>query len=175
MVGAPQKRTAVGDDEAGQFVASFKDALPKLTFGFHFQGAGEIVEDDQFRIADEHAGSSGALRLSAGEFDAARTDHRFEIVVELFEVTVHNGEFGRFVDVIVVVIQAEQNIISQGVAEQTRDLCCVGAFWRDEDVTRVGDDLPVPAEFARVGGEQTEQGAQQCRFARTDAICDNCQ
>src|SRR5690606_38249544 len=98
--------------------------------------------------ADEHARRSGALCLPAGELDAACADHGFEVVVELLKVAVHDGKFGGAIDVIVRFVQTKQNIIPQGVAEQARDLCSVGASWRDEEVAGIGDDLSIPTDFA---------------------------
>jgi hypothetical protein len=157
-------------------IASFKDAFPKLTFGFHIQRAGEVVEDDEFRFADEHARGGGALCLSAREFDAACADHGFEIVIELFEVAIHHGEFCSFVDFVVAFVQAEQNVVPQGVAEQARDLRGVGTARRDEEIP---GEVSMVSPFQRISpessGEQSEQCAQEGCFARTNAACDNCQ
>ena len=104
--------------------------------GFDIQRAGEVIEDDEFGFTDEHARRGGALHLSTRKFYAARADHRFEVVVQLFEVTIHDGEFCGFIDFIVAAVETKQNIISQGVAEQARHLCGVGTARRDEKISR---------------------------------------
>ena len=115
---------------------SLENPLPKLPLGFDIQRAGEVVEDDEFGFTDEHARGGGALHLSTRKFYAARADHRFEVVVHLFEVALHDREFCGFVNFIVAAVETEQNIISQGVAEQARNLRGVGTARRDEKIAR---------------------------------------
>ena len=141
----------MGDNETSQ-ILFLEDALPELLLSLDIQRAGEIVEDDEFGFADEHSGGGGALHLSAREFDAARAHHRFEIVIQLFEVAVHHGEFGGFVDFVVAFVHAEQNIIPQRVAEQTRDLRRVLTTRLYEEVSRICDYVTVPFYFTRVCG-----------------------
>src|SRR5687768_5934251 len=90
VIGAAQQRTAMRNNET-RFPLFCKDALPKLAFRFDIERAGEIIKDQQFRLADEHARCGGALHLPTRELDAARPDHRLEIVVEFLEVAVHDG------------------------------------------------------------------------------------
>ena len=68
-----------------------KDALPEGALGLDIQGAGEVVEDQQFGLADEHAGGGRALDLAAGELDALRADHGVQAILELAQIALHHG------------------------------------------------------------------------------------
>ena len=59
----------MGDHEASAF-ATGEEVFPELLFGFDIEGAGEVVEDEQFCRAEEHSRGCGALGLAAGEFEA---------------------------------------------------------------------------------------------------------
>src|SRR5690349_21523217 len=73
LVGAAEGGAAVGDGQAG-LVGGGEEAFPEEALGFHIEGAGEVVYDQQFGGADKHPGGGGALGLAAGELDAARAD-----------------------------------------------------------------------------------------------------
>ena len=62
-------------------------ALPERALGLHVQGAGQVVDDQQLGIADQHSGGAGSLDLAAGQLDAARSDDRAEPVFELGQIT----------------------------------------------------------------------------------------
>ena len=147
MVRTSQERTAVGDDETG-FVAVLEYSLPELLLGLDIQRAGEIIEYDEFGFSDEHARRCCALRLPTRKFHAACADHGFEVVVHLFEVMIHDGEFCRSVDFIVAAVETEQDVVSQSVAEQARHLCGVGTSRRDEKISRRRKYVFVPAYLA---------------------------
>src|SRR5689334_21466368 len=104
------------DDETCHSVIS-EDAFPKLSLGFNIQRAGEIVEDDQLRFADEHTRRTRTLRLPAGKLDTTRADQSFEIVIESFKVAIHNGEFCGSVNIIVCAVQPEQDVVAVRVAK----------------------------------------------------------
>ena len=164
----------MGDYETG-CVAVLEYSLPELLLGFDIQRAGEIIEHNEFWFSDEHARRCCALRLPTRKFYAACANHRFEVVIHLFQVMVHDGKFCRFVDFIVGAIETEQNVVSQSVAKQARHLCGVGTSRWDEEVSRRGKYIFVPAYLAGFKRKQSEQGTQECCLARTDATCDHCQ
>ena len=123
-------------------------SLPKLLLGLDIQRAGEIIEDDEFGFTDEHARRCGSLRLSTRKFHAACADQRFEVVIHLFQVTIHDGEFCRFVDFIVGAVETEQDVVSQSVAKQARHLCRVSTSRRDEKISRRRKYFFVPTYLA---------------------------
>ena len=55
---------AVGDDEGGR-VGQLEHPVPELPLGLDVECAGQVVEDEQLRLPDEHAGGGGALHLSS--------------------------------------------------------------------------------------------------------------
>ena len=61
--------------------------LSQSALGLHVQGAGQVVDDQQLGIADQHSGGAGSLDLAAGQLDAARSDDRAEPVFELGQIT----------------------------------------------------------------------------------------
>src|SRR6185503_17407638 len=128
------------------YVITCEDAVPELTLRFNIQRAREIIEDEQLRFANEHARRGGALHLSAREFDSARADHRFEIVIEFLEIAIHDSQPGCAVNVIICAVQTEQNIIAQSIAKQTGHLRCVGTTWRHKEVTGGSDEISIPED-----------------------------
>jgi hypothetical protein len=59
---------------------TFKQLFPKALFGFDIEGTGEVIEDEQFGLAQQHASSGGALFLAAGEAKASGSDKGFQTV-----------------------------------------------------------------------------------------------
>lgn len=53
-----------------------------MLFGLDVERAGEIVHDQQGRLAHKHARGGGSLCLPAGEAHATRADHRFQPVLQ---------------------------------------------------------------------------------------------
>ena len=123
----------MGDDKTSQ-ILFLEDALPELLLSLDIQRAGEIVEDDEFGFTDEHARGRGSLRLSTRKFHATRADQSFEIIIHLLQVTIHDGQLCSFVYFVVRAIQAEQDVVSQCIAKQARNLSGVCTSWRDEKI-----------------------------------------
>src|SRR5262249_54986519 len=92
VISAAQEWAAVGHHEASLTRLS-KNPFPELAFGLHIQRAGEVVEDKQFWFTDEHARGCRSLHLPTRKFDSACTDHRFQVVIEFFEIAIHYSKF----------------------------------------------------------------------------------
>ncbi len=58
-----------------------------------------------------------------------------------------------------IVWPAEQQVVAERRAEQTRHLRGVGAAWRDKERPRILDEQAVPADLAAVVRQQAEQHA----------------
>jgi hypothetical protein len=58
---------AVRDHQAGGLALALSSRSHSSRFGLHVQRAGQVVEDQQLGLADEHARRCGALRLAARE------------------------------------------------------------------------------------------------------------
>ena len=68
VVGAVQRGAAVRDHQAGHpaaLCAKRVEALPQAAFGLDVQRAGQVVKNQQFRVAYEHARGCRALHLPA--------------------------------------------------------------------------------------------------------------
>ena len=91
----------------------------------------------------------GALHLPTRKLDAACPDHCLQIVIELFQVTVHHGELCGTIDLIVRPVQPQQKIVAQGIAEETRYLCRIRAARWHEEIARGRNMFVIPADLAR--------------------------
>ena len=89
LIGAADGGEAVGDDEGGAAAHQVRKAFLNEGFGFGVEAGGGFVENQDARVGQDGAGDGDALRLAAGELDAAFAD---DGVVLLFEA------FGEFVD-----------------------------------------------------------------------------
>ena len=103
---SPERRTAMRDDQA-RGLSLGEDALPKRALGLDVQRAGEIVEDEQLRLADKHAGGGRALNLPSRELDALGAHHRVQSLLELVQVGLHHGEADRVSNRVIVASQTE--------------------------------------------------------------------
>ncbi len=77
VIGPAEGGPAVGDDQTGGLTLG-EDALPQGLLGVDVEGAGEVVEDEEFRLPDEHAGSAGPLDLPAGETHPPGANQRIQ-------------------------------------------------------------------------------------------------
>src|SRR5689334_21019559 len=80
MIGLAQGGAAVRDGEAG---GARREAGPEQLFGLDIEGAGEVIDDQQFRVTHEHPRSGGSLYLPTGELNAARADLRLQALLQL--------------------------------------------------------------------------------------------
>src|SRR6266536_5403324 len=85
----------MGDDQARHAPTTRKEARPQLGFCIGVEGRGEVVEDEQLGVAQEHPRRGGALDLAAGELHSARSDQRVEPLLERRYVWLQNSGMDR--------------------------------------------------------------------------------
>src|ERR1700736_1105569 len=103
------------DDQAGDTLAVREQALPELAFRFYIERAGEVIEDQQFRVAYEHTRRRYTLRLSAGKFDAPRSDHCIESQFQLCYIMLQHGGVKSCCQRVLVFHDAGKNIFFERV------------------------------------------------------------
>jgi len=80
----------VRDHQAGRASGAGKDPLPERALCLYVERAGEVVKDQQFRLAHKHTRRGGALKLSARDHDALGADHRVQAVFHIGQVLLHH-------------------------------------------------------------------------------------
>src|SRR6266852_2105253 len=96
LVGVPDRRGTVRDQNRGTAFHDSAQAAEDALLGLRVHGGKRIVEDQNSRIADDGACNRSPLLLSAGESDAALTDHGRVGLAEVLDVPVQAGDFGGF-------------------------------------------------------------------------------
>src|ERR1700687_2783864 len=85
-VGIADGGDAVRDENGRAAAHDVAQMIENLVFGVSVDAGERVVEDENLGIADESAGNGGALLLSAGERDAAFSDHGVVAFGEGFDV-----------------------------------------------------------------------------------------
>ena len=150
-----------------------KDPLPEQAFGLDVERAGEIVEDEQFRIAHEHAGGSAALNLSTRQAHAPRPHHRLQSFGHRRQIAFQHRSVNRAGQIDLFLGQAQEDIVAQCLAKEPRHLSGIGAARGGEEGGRIGHKLPVPEDLPRLGGHQAQEGFEQRGLARSDLSGDH--
>ena len=73
-----RRRAARRCETTRQVRSRRRKSLPQLLLSLHVQGARQIVEYQQLRVAHEHARRGATLHLPAGEAHATRPDQRIQ-------------------------------------------------------------------------------------------------
>ena len=145
-----------------------KQPLPEGAFCLHVQGAAQIIDHQQLRLADKHPGRGRALDLTAGEFHPARADHGLQPLFQHLHVALHDRRPHRARQIRPRDWEAEQHVISQRLAKQTRDLRDVRRAGSHEESCRMLHRLPVPIDLTGIAGQQADEHAHQSALAGAD-------
>ncbi len=65
-------------------------------------------------------------------------------------------------------VQPQQDIVPQRIAEEPRHLRRISAARRDKEIAGRGDPLAIPADLTRIARQQAQQRAQERRLAGAD-------
>src|SRR6266851_839225 len=148
------------NDQARHVAPTSKEARPQLGFGVGVEGRREIVENEQLGVAQEHARRGSALDLAAGELHSAWADQRVEAMLERQHIGLQDSGMDRGVERGRIVWPAEQQVVAERRAEQTRHLRGIGAAWRDKERPRILDEQAIPADLALIVWQQTKKDLQ---------------
>ena len=89
-IGSPERGAPMGDDQAGCLMP-FEQLLPQDAFCFDIKRTRQVLEHEQFRVTDEHAGGGRTLELATGELFSSRANDRLHSFVEFLHVRLEDG------------------------------------------------------------------------------------
>ena len=133
-------------------------------FSFNIQGTGEVIEDHEFGLADEHPGSRGALKLTTRKADASRSHQGLKPSFHFSHIFIEyrGADCGVYIEA--VTRQTEEDIVLDGLAEEAGYLPGIGAAGWDQEGVRFSDGFAVPEHLTGLGWEQAEENLEQSGF-----------
>src|SRR6185503_16910269 len=172
LVGAPDRRQAVRDDEGGAAVAQRLEAVLDHRFALAVEARGRLVEDQDPRIGEDGAGDRHALALAARQLDAALADDRVVALLELLDELVGVRDaadlfdlFQRRVRTTVAEVLGNGAVEQEIVLQHDAELLAIVAQPHAGEIPAVDEDRA--AQGAVEGHDQADQRALP-RAARPD-------
>jgi hypothetical protein len=101
-------------------------SLPQLPLCLHIQCTGQVIKDQQFRIADKHTGSGRSLNLPARQPYPTWSNHRVQPFFQRSNVFFHHGRYHCFTQIHFIQGQTHQDVVAQRFTKQAWHLRCVG-------------------------------------------------
>ena len=168
LVGVDHGREAVRDDQRG---AAGGDALERFLerlLGAAVQGRSGLVEDEDRRVLQEHAGDGDALLLAAGELEAALADRGGVALGQAGDEVVDLGGPGRGLDLgLGGTGAAVGDVLGDGVVEEHGVLRHHADRATQGELRDCAHVLAVDRDPAARDLVEAEQEAHQRRLART--------
>src|SRR6266567_2350812 len=142
----------MGDDKTGALFLR-EDTLPELPFGFDIEGAGKIVEDQQFGCTCKHTCSGCTLYLPTGKLDASGSNYRLQAIHERFHISLHDRNISGLLNLAIGERQTERDVLPQGRTEQSGRLRRIGTTRRHKETARIVHLCAIPEYFTLLFGQ----------------------
>ena len=81
----------------------FENTCPERLLCFYIEGRGEVVEDKEISVANEHSSGGGTLNLSSRQFDTTRPNDGVESLLQRWNIIFHNASMDGVFDRVTIV------------------------------------------------------------------------
>src|SRR5438552_11089491 len=121
LIGILHRRNAVRHDEHRASFSDLAQRVKNALLGRRVDGAQRVVENEDWRIANQSARNRRALLLTTGERDSALADNGVQSLRERGDVAGEAGLFRGLADLIIARIRAaEADVLGDRLGEEKR-------------------------------------------------------